>query len=152
MKMAVLSSLLISLFLCFPVQAEEKIPPEERLKSIQQKIADGDRRGAARDVEKWLDKEPKTPWPHLAAAHLSFENKKYRKCLGQAADALDHAPQNAEGYYWRGRCFEAEGKMLEAANEYRAALKAEAAHPQAHEGLARIEGASGTSDGGTKAN
>ena len=121
-----------------PLHSEEPAP-DQKVKSIEQKFTGGDPRGAERDAKAWLKAEPKSPWPKLASACLAFHQKKYNRCLSLAAKALDVAPQNADGYYWRGRCFEAKGNALDAANEYRAALKAEAAFPPAHEGLARIE-------------
>jgi tetratricopeptide (TPR) repeat protein len=140
----------LALFLllpALPLHADEDLSPEQRMAAIEQKAASGDRRAAQREVESWKKKEGKAPWPWLAAANLSFQQKKYRRCLSEAQTALDKAPQNADAYYWRGRCFEAEGKALDAANEYRAALKAQAAHPMASEGLARVESAAG--DGGS---
>jgi predicted Zn-dependent protease len=120
-------------------RAEEPVAPEQRISAIEQKYAGGARQEAAKEVKAWLKTDDDQPWPWVAAASLSFHDKKYKKCLKQAAHALERAPQSAEGYYWRGRCFEASGNALDAANEYRAALKAEAAHPRANEGLARIQ-------------
>jgi tetratricopeptide (TPR) repeat protein len=99
-----------------------------------------------------MKSEENAPGPWLAAARISFHEKKYKRCLSQAEDALERSPQNAEAYYWRGRCYEAKGNPLEAANEYKAALKAEAAHPQAHEGLSRIQANLGGTDAAPTAN
>lgn len=133
--------LFISMFLLSagPLLAADALAPEQRLDAIEQRYLSGDRRGAERDVKSWMKAEEKAPWPWVAEARLSFHDKKYKRCLSQAEKALERAPQNAAAYYWRGRCFEAKGNTLDAANEYRAALKAEAAYPEAHEGLARIQ-------------
>jgi tetratricopeptide (TPR) repeat protein len=139
MKPTLLVMLFSVLCLVVPAAAADPLSPEQRMDAIEQRYVNGDRRGAARDAKAWMKAEEKSPWPWLAAARMSFHDKRYNRCLSQAEDALERAPQNAEAYYWRGRCYEAKGNRLEAANEYRAALKAEAAHPQAHEGLARIQ-------------
>ena len=142
---------LVLMAAALPVRSEEAAP-DQKVKTIEQKFIGGDKRGAERDAHAWLKAEPKSPWPRIATACLAFHQKKYNRCLSWAAKALDQAPQNADGYYWRGRCFEAKGKTLDAANEYRAALKAEAAYPPANEGLARVEPSLESSDALPKAN
>ena len=139
MKSAVRASLLLVLLApAVPVHSDEPAP-EQKISAIEQAYVSGNKRQAEKDVQSWAKSEPKAPWPKLAAANLAFHEKKYSRCLSLAKAALDLAPNNADGFYWRGRCFEAKGSMLDAANEYRAALKAEAAHPAANEGLARIQ-------------
>lgn len=128
-----------------PLRSEEPAP-DQKVKAIEQKFISGDQRGAEHDARAWLKSERKSPWPRIASALIAFHQKKFNRCLSWAAKALDQAPQNADGYYWRGRCFEAKGDTLDAANEYRAALKAEAAYPPAHEGLARVEPSLGSLD------
>jgi predicted Zn-dependent protease len=135
-----------------PVFSADALAPEQRVDAIEQRYLSGDRRGAEKDVKSWMKAEEKAPWPWVAEARLSFHEKKYKRCLSQAEEALERAPQNAAAYYWRGRCFEAKGNTLDAANEYRAALKAEAAYPEAHEGLARIQAGLDASGAAPKAN
>jgi predicted Zn-dependent protease len=137
---------LFLVLLAWPVRSAEDVPPEQRLAQIEKRYMDGERREAHRDADRWIKAEPKQPWPRAAAACLAFHDKKYKRCLSYAQAAIDRGPQNAEGYFWRGRCWEARGNTLEAANEYRAALKAEAAHPQAQQGLARLQGSVGEAD------
>jgi predicted Zn-dependent protease len=143
--------LLMLLAVALPLRADEAAP-DHKVKNIEQKFVNGDKRGAQRDARAWLKAEPKSPWPRVASACLAFHQKKYNRCLSLAAKALDRGPQNADAYYWRGRCFEAKGNALDAANEYRAALQAEAAYPPAHEGLARVEPSLESSDALPKAN
>ena len=152
MKLAPHLVILAAFSLVPVIHADDSLPPEQHIAAIEQKYVSGDRQGAEREVEAWKKADKKSAHPWIAAADLSFQQKKYRRCRSQAANALDLAPQNADGYYWRGRCFEAEGKTLDAANEYRAALKAETAHPRAQEGLARIEGNTDGSNPLPKAN
>jgi len=135
-------SLLILLAAARPLYSGEAAP-EQKLSAIEQSYVAGNKRQAEKDIRAWAKAEPKAPWPKLAAANVAFHEGKYNRCLSLAKDALEVAPQNAEGYYWRGRCFEAKGSTLDAANEYKAALKAEAAHPAANEGLARIQASLG---------
>ena len=144
-------SVLLVAFSAWPVRADEAAP-EQKLSAIEQAYVSGNKREAEKDAHMWAKAEPKAPWPKLAFASIAFHDKKYNRCLSLAKDALELAPLNADGYYWRGRCFEAKGSMLDAANEYRAALKAEAAHPAAHEGLARIQASLGDTDALPRAN
>ena len=144
MKHAASIASFLLLSFAFPVLAETPADPEQKMSAIEERFLSGDRRGAVREAEAWKKAESQAPWPWLAAASLAFHEKRFKRCLSQAQAALDRSPQNAEAYYWRGRCYEASGKGLDAANEYRAALKAEAAHPGAHEALARLEGVPGS--------
>jgi Tfp pilus assembly protein PilF len=74
----------------------------------------------------------------VAKAQSAFNDKAYKKCISYSKKALDRAPQTPEAYYWKARGFEAIGKPLEAANEYRAALLAKKGYTEAQDGLNRV--------------
>ncbi len=94
-------------------------------------------RKAERELEAWMEKEPKSAAPWVTAARLRFEEKRFKKCVSLGQAALKRSPQSADAYYWRGRAYEAMNQPLEAANEYRAALLADKDHAEARAGLDR---------------
>ncbi len=89
-------------------------------------------------LDDWIKKEKKSPWPWVISAQLSFNEKKYRRCLTHAQKALDLSPQCADAYFLRGRALEETHKFLDAANEYRAALLVDRSFTEAQVALDRV--------------
>jgi len=104
----------------------------------------GKKSKAEKLIAKW-SQEPKRPAkPWVVAASLQFEDKRYKKCLSLAEKALKISPQEAEAYYWRGRAYEAMKNLLDAANEYRAAVLAAPDYADAKDALQRVQSQLGT--------
>jgi tetratricopeptide (TPR) repeat protein len=86
-------------------------------------------------VDRWKSEDKKSPWPWILAGRFQFEEKRFKKGLSLLNTALEKSPQAAQAYYWRGRCYEAQGKDLDAANEYRAAIISQESYPEAQQAL-----------------
>jgi tetratricopeptide (TPR) repeat protein len=93
---------------------------------------------AERMLQDWIKKEQKSPDPLVTSASLRYAEGRYKKTLMLTEKALVKFPQSAEAYYWRGRAFEAQNKLLEAVNEYRAALLINKDYSDAQAGLNRV--------------
>lgn len=115
----------------------EAFPTSERGAAILD-LWEHRRKEAWRKIDDWMDEEKSSAQPWLVAARVCYLEKRYKRSLKMAQRALDKAPQNPAGYYWRGRAFEAMDKPLEAVNEYRAALMAQENFVQAREGINRV--------------
>ncbi len=82
-------------------------------------------------------KKSSEAWILLGRAY--FGEKKFRKARGAFKHALKYSPHNALAFYWKGQTFEAQEKWDEAANEYQAALKADAQLTQAQNAWTRLQ-------------
>lgn len=139
----------------FPVISAENIPesagsslglpttePTVRKPAIRSEIESvwegGKKNKARRMLDAWQGKDKKSPWPWVTEAALEFSDNRYKKTLSLGQAALKRHPSCGEAYYWRGRAFEKMGKLLEAANEYRAAELAEIPYKDARSDLERV--------------
>lgn len=102
---------------------------------------------AHRAIRQWMKEEKSSPYPWVVQASLRYREKRYKKCLALGNKALTKDPHSADAYYWRARAFEAQGKPLEAANEYQTALAAQESFAQAKAGLDRAVAALGSPTG-----
>lgn len=105
---------------------------------IERLWAEGRTRDALRRVKEWRKKERESPWPWVVEGELFFRQQRYKKAVRRLDRALELAPQMAEAYYWRGRAYEAMGKPLDAANEYRAAMMAGEPDTRSQKALERV--------------
>jgi tetratricopeptide (TPR) repeat protein len=76
-------------------------------------------------------------WTLLGRTYI--DQGRPKKSLGRFEKALKQDPHYAPAYLWKGRAFEAMGKMDEAANEYQTALHADANLAAAKEALDRVQ-------------
>ncbi len=121
-----------------PKAVQDTAPGIAHVMSIQTAWESGDEKGAKADIRRWMKSDDKSAWPWVAGANIKFHEKKYGGCISMADGALKRDPNSADAYYWRGRCLESKGKVLEAANEYGAALEAQPLHLAAQEGRNRL--------------
>jgi tetratricopeptide (TPR) repeat protein len=121
---------------------EDSVPQQKtasREAEILQLWNSGEKSDALKRLEEWKRSDKKSPEPWVTAAQIAFSEKKYKRCLSYAKKALDRSAESAEGYYWRGRAFEAMENWLDAGNEYRAALLANPSFSPAKESLDRVD-------------
>jgi tetratricopeptide (TPR) repeat protein len=128
------------------ITAEETEPQASsqlRSSSYDQVIWDlwkgGQHRKAFKQINRWKDKDKTDPAPYVVEAQLRFEQGKYKKCIKLCKKALKKSPRYPEAFYWRARGYEARGQLLEAMNEYEAALRARKDYPEAAIGLNRVK-------------
>lgn len=89
-------------------------------------------------LKEWKQKDQVTPDPLVTEAQIMFLEGKYKTCLRMGKKILKKYPEAAGAFYWRGRAYEALENMLEAANEYRAAIKAEKDYESAQQRLEQV--------------
>lgn len=121
-----------------PETPKPVVAPSPRIE-IEQLWADGQKKQAEKKLTAWMDKEKSSPWPWVTSARMRYEEKNFKKCISLAQTAIEKSPACGEAYYWRGRGYENTEKLLEAANEYRAAVIAKQPFPDAEVALGRVQ-------------
>lgn len=127
-----------ALFAGVALANEAALPPRPEAAEIEALWNAGKKSQAERKLDRWMKQEKKSPWPWVQSAVLEYRQKKYKQSLARLKAALEKDPNCAEAYYWRGKNYEAQNKPMDAANEYRAALMAEAKFNEAQEALDRV--------------